>query len=639
MTPLFRTLFRRCFRRWGGTATRVHARRSPRPRGPWERLGGGMHGTEMLEQRLLLAADLSVELVDAHVWYAPATQTVATLTVRNIGADGASGATLTTSLASKFSGATWTAAYSAGATGPEAGAGGPSGTLTLPAGASATFTVVGRIAADAKGDLVSTAGVSGGGDVTPANNTATSTLRWSPRSVAVSSEATWSSTSLVRLVDPVNGANIATAYAFENGFRNGVRTAMGDVDGDGKDEVFAVPGRGRVAEVVVLKQVIDAAGGVTLVKDPALGLTPFGAGWRQGLEIAVGDFNDDGRYDFAVSKAGGRGDVRVYASTPGGAQPFTLLKAFTPSIPGSVAGVRLAAGDFGTFASGVTVDPSQVDGRHELVIASAPGARPTVQVVDLSGAGQAAVSVLRTVNPFTPAFRGGLGVSAARVNADAVADIVVSQATGGGSEVQVWDGKAVTSANTPLWGFAAYGDLSSRTSGVSAVPLDSDADGRADLIETVQGGVGRGSLRQFVLDAAANTWKRSAENTGVSGPLVASAAAVGREIAGLVTTSSGLQYRDLVVGTGATPSSPTATVKVNYTGWLLDGTRFDGNAGASFALNAVIKGWTEGLSTMKVGGRRVLTIPAELGYGAAGSGSSIPPNAPLVFLVELLSTT
>ena len=80
-------------------------------------------------------------------------------------------------------------------------------------------------------------------------------------------------------------------------------------------------------------------------------------------------------------------------------------------------------------------------------------------------------------------------------------------------------------------------------------------------------------------------------------------------------------------------------MKVNYTGWLLDGTRFDGNAGASFALNAVIKGWTEGLSTMKVGGRRVLTIPAELGYGAAGSGSSIPPNAPLVFLVELLSTT
>jgi FKBP-type peptidyl-prolyl cis-trans isomerase len=107
----------------------------------------------------------------------------------------------------------------------------------------------------------------------------------------------------------------------------------------------------------------------------------------------------------------------------------------------------------------------------------------------------------------------------------------------------------------------------------------------------------------------------------------------------MVTTASGLVYRDLVVGSGASPSSSTARVTVNYTGWLPDGTRFDGNAGVSFNLNQVIAGWTEGLATMKAGGRRLFVIPADLGYGAAGSPPSIPGGATLVFDVELLSTT
>lgn len=105
--------------------------------------------------------------------------------------------------------------------------------------------------------------------------------------------------------------------------------------------------------------------------------------------------------------------------------------------------------------------------------------------------------------------------------------------------------------------------------------------------------------------------------------------------------STQLQSEDLVVGTGAEAASGQS-VNVHYTGWLTDGTKFDSSVDRgepfSFRLGAgmVIKGWDQGVAGMKVGGKRKLTIPAELGYGARGAGGVIPPNATLVFEVELL---
>ena len=107
------------------------------------------------------------------------------------------------------------------------------------------------------------------------------------------------------------------------------------------------------------------------------------------------------------------------------------------------------------------------------------------------------------------------------------------------------------------------------------------------------------------------------------------------------TTDSGLVIEELEVGTGD-EARAGREVTVHYTGWLTDGTKFDSSVDRaqpfSFPLGAghVIKGWDEGVSGMKVGGKRKLTIPAALGYGARGAGGVIPPNATLVFEVELL---
>ncbi|MEP6570654.1 MAG: FKBP-type peptidyl-prolyl cis-trans isomerase [Acidobacteriota bacterium] len=110
-----------------------------------------------------------------------------------------------------------------------------------------------------------------------------------------------------------------------------------------------------------------------------------------------------------------------------------------------------------------------------------------------------------------------------------------------------------------------------------------------------------------------------------------------------VTTASGLKYTDTVVGTGATPQRGQ-TVTVHYTGTLENGKKFDSSydhPGAKptdfrIGVGAVIKGWDEGLMTMKVGGQRRLVIPGNLGYGAAGRPPNIPGNATLIFDVELL---
>ena len=112
-------------------------------------------------------------------------------------------------------------------------------------------------------------------------------------------------------------------------------------------------------------------------------------------------------------------------------------------------------------------------------------------------------------------------------------------------------------------------------------------------------------------------------------------------MADAITTPSGLKYIAEDIGTGDAPTKGKS-VKVHYTGRLTDGKKFDSSVDRgdpfvfSIGVGQVIKGWDEGVMSMKVGGKRQLIIPPDLGYGARGAGGAIPPNAELIFDVELL---
>ena len=591
----------------------------------WESLGHGVTGLEQLEARALMAADLGIAISDAHVWYMPGTQTTYTVEVTNLGDATATNATVTTALASQITQATWTAAYSSGSSGPVIGAGNLNTPITLPAGGKATFTVVSTISPTASGNLVSSASVSLAGETATANNSATDADQFTPKLIAVTDHIGLSATSAVRLVNPTTGAVEEQFFAFEPTYNGGVQAVLGDFNGDGRQEVAAAAGRWLPGEVRFF-----STDGTRLTN---FDTTPFGAGWQGGVNLAAADVDNDGRDDLVAAKASGNGEVRIFrgvaGSDPIANTPFRIIRPF---VGAAVGGATVAAADMGTFTNGAVTNAGKQDGKAEVIIGSGLLARPVVRIYDV---GPATPKVVDTINPFTAANRGGIGVAAARINQDSIPEIIVANGTLGRPVIEVYDGRVGPAANSRLSRFEAFGSLGRSNSPVFAAAIDANGDGRADSLYASQGFLGASGVK---------TVSTAGVPTGSLGALAGNvqlAAPVVTTDPGIVTTATGLQFRDLIVGTG-TAAAVNKKLSVNYTGWQLDGTEFDssrrpGRTPFEFTLGQgeVIKGWDEAMATMKVGGRRQLIIPANLAY----EGVSGRPQGVLVFDVELLSVT
>jgi hypothetical protein len=289
------------------------------------------------------------------------------------------------------------------------------------------------------------------------------------------------------VVDQASGEVRGRFLAYEPGFRGGVRLAVGDVDGDGIDDVVTAPGPGRVGEVRVFRQ-----DGSELVAYRTL---PFARNYRGGIEIAVGDVTGDDFIDLVAAASRGPGEIRVFAIAPAAADPVANrpVRAFMAFPRHVLGGATVATADIGTFSGGVLVDAGTRDGRMEIVVGSGAGMAPLVAIYDVS----ATPAVVRRLRPLVPTLRGGLALAAGRYDDDAVDDIIVTAGRRGGSLVEVWSGRQATAQPTLLVRQRAFAELSRLDGAVFAAGIDADGDGRIDslLVAEGPGGLDRGLRR------------------------------------------------------------------------------------------------------------------------------------------------
>jgi len=322
----------------------------------------------------------------------------------------------------------------------------------------------------------------------------------SPRSVfAVGAEIGFGSTPVVRLVDGSTGGVLAGTLAFESTFRGGARVALGDLDGDGVPEVVAASGPGRAGEIRVFRQQVSGAT-TTLTEVTAARTFPFGTGYTGGVEVAVGDLDGDRREDLVAAMSRGAGTVAAFRSvTVAGIDRFEAspYRAFTPFAATFDGGATVAVADVGTFSAGRLVNAAAADGKVEIVVGSGAGMRPTVRVYDVS----AAPRVVTTILPFPTSRQFGVAVTTGHVNNDAIDDIVVSAGRGGGSVVRIYNGRVDQASPELLVLASAFASLARPNAPVFTAPIDLDGNGTVDRFFSTQGDVG-GSVGVIKLDTA-----------------------------------------------------------------------------------------------------------------------------------------
>jgi hypothetical protein len=315
---------------------------------------------------------------------------------------------------------------------------------------------------------------------------------------------------LVRVVDEATGIVLTQIAPFGNTFQGGVRVAAGDLTGDGADEIVAASGWSIVAQV----RVYDLNGNLLT------SFQPYGSVFNGGVEAAIADVDGDGLNDIITVPSTGPAEVKVFRNVLVGgvptfdpSHPYRDFLAFPASFIG---GATVGAADMGsTPVVNGPFNNTILDGKAEIVVGSGPGITATVKVFDVSNllvpTPNGIPPVAGSFTPFTtnPAFKGGVSLSVARVNADPVPDIVVGAGATGRSLVDVWawsDTPAGTLASLSAngIGFNAFTDAS-RNSPIEVAAQDANGDGIADAILVTQGPGGTtNQIRSFDIITASS---------------------------------------------------------------------------------------------------------------------------------------
>ncbi len=361
------------------------------------------------------------------------------------------------------------------------------------------------------------------------------------------------------------------------------------------------------------------------------------------MSLATGDVDGDGIDELITSQLRGSGRVQVFRGLAGAAGWETVpYRVFDPYGPSHINGVSVAAADVGTFSNGQAANRLIADGIHEIAVTSGPGVVQPARVFDVS-----VVPVVISEFADEPLGQsGGATISAGRYDGDSIDDLMISAGANAGSVTAVYSGRTDLASAQLLQRYAAFADIAGGSVPVYSTGVDTNGDGRIDVMYSLQGAGGTSGTRLY--DRSGRLTETVSVLRGAlqlaSPAHLAGAATVGPRVIPLVTTDTGLQYRDLVVGSGA-EAARGQTVTVHYVGSRQNGEVFDSSRTRgtpfTFTLGAgqVIAGWDEGVAGMRLGGRRTLIIPANLAYGNTPPGSIIQPGDTLVFDVELLSAS